>query len=132
MDTIALLNPDIEGDPTHMYGSKQIDYISISPALAEIVTKGGHHHSHQNIIRDHRGVHLYFRVQDLFDSNTFDKYQALYRRLRMARSNIITKCITRLQALYMKHNILERTTQIYYKKRVRRITEHSINYIITN
>ena len=27
VDTVALLNPDIEADPTYLYGSKRINYI---------------------------------------------------------------------------------------------------------
>ena len=67
VDTVALLNPDIETDPTYLYGSKRIDYIFTTPALAEISIKTGHHRFHQHIISDHKGVYLHFRASDLFD-----------------------------------------------------------------
>lgn len=60
VDTVALLNPDIETDPTYLYGSKRINYIFTTPALAEIAIKAGHHHFHQHIISDHKGVYLHF------------------------------------------------------------------------
>ena len=81
VDTVALLNSDIEDDLTYMYGSKQIDYIFTSPGSAEIVRKGGYRQFHQLMIKYHKGMYLHFRVQYLFDSKDFDKIQASYKRL---------------------------------------------------
>ena len=67
VDTVALLNPDIEQDPTYLYGSKRIDYIFTTYVLAEIALKAGHHHFHQHIISDHKGVYLHFQANGLFD-----------------------------------------------------------------
>ena len=40
IDTVALVNPEIEQDPTYIYGRKRIDYIFTSPALAAVAIKG--------------------------------------------------------------------------------------------
>lgn len=40
VDTVALLNPDIETYPTYMYGRKQIDYIFTTPAFSGVALKG--------------------------------------------------------------------------------------------
>ena len=42
IDSISLLNSDMEKEPTYLYGSNRIDYIYITPTLAECVIKAGH------------------------------------------------------------------------------------------
>ena len=64
------------------------------------------------MISDHKGVYLHFNVKDLFDSNTFDYSHASYRKLRMGRRDIVKNYITRLEALYQSHRILERAEDI--------------------
>ena len=54
VDTISILNPDIETKPTYLYGTKRINYIFTTDALAEIPIKGGHHAFHQHILSDHK------------------------------------------------------------------------------
>ena len=91
VDTVALLNPDIENDPTYLYGTKRIDYIFTTPLLAETSIKGEQHQFHQYIVGDHKGVHIYFKVPDLSDTSTMGKIHAVYRRLPIGRRGIVKK-----------------------------------------
>ena len=91
IDTVALLNPELEKDPTYLWGKKRIDYILVSPALAEIALKAGHHQFHQYFITDHKGVYIRFRAQDLFDTHSMDKTHKSYRRLRLGRRDIVER-----------------------------------------
>ena len=47
VDSVSLLNPDLEKDPTYLWGSKRIDYIFVTPVLAEVALKAEHHQFHQ-------------------------------------------------------------------------------------
>ena len=40
---VFLLDPDKHEDHTYLWGTKHIDYILVSPALAELAIKAGHH-----------------------------------------------------------------------------------------
>ena len=54
VDTVVLLNPEIEADLIYIYKSKRIDYIFSTHLFAEIAIKSGNHHFQQHIISDHR------------------------------------------------------------------------------
>lgn len=41
MDYVAILNPDIELDPTYLYGHKRVDYLFTIPTLFELDNEGG-------------------------------------------------------------------------------------------
>ena len=41
VDSVALLNLDIEHEPIYRYGPKQIDYILTTPTLADLAIKWG-------------------------------------------------------------------------------------------
>ena len=43
LDSVSLPNPDLEEDPTYLWGTKMIDYIFMTQALAEVALKVGHH-----------------------------------------------------------------------------------------
>ena len=105
IDSISLLNPDLHSDPTYLWGKKRIDYILISPSLAEVAVKAGHHTYHQHFISDHKGLYIQFKASDLFDTATMDKSHAAYRRLRMGRRDIVDRYITHLKGLYKTHDI---------------------------
>jgi len=108
IDSISLLNPDLHSDPTYLWGKKRIDYILISPSLAEVAVKAGHHTYHQHFISDHKGLYIQFKASDLFDTATMDKSHAAYRRLRMGRRDIVDRYITHLKGLYKTHDIWNR------------------------
>ena len=112
IDTVSLLNPDLMEDPTYLWGSKRIDYILVSPPLAELALKAGHHQYHQHFISDHKGVYIQFNAGDIFDTATVDKSHASYRRLRMGRRDIVERYVTRLVRLYKEHHIWERAVKL--------------------
>ena len=43
IDAVGVLNLSQSSDPIYMYGSQRIDYIFVTPALAAIAVKAGHH-----------------------------------------------------------------------------------------
>ena len=116
IDSITLMNPELEKEPTYLYGSKRIDYILITLTLAETALKVGHHQYYQHFITDHKGVYIQFRASDLFDTDKVDRSHEAYRRLRLGRRDIVTKYITRLEFLYAEHCILERAEELAEKE----------------
>jgi len=115
VDSVSLLNPDLESDPTYLWGSKRIDYIFVTPSLAEVALKAGHHQFHQHFITDHKGVFIQFRAQDLSDTQFIDKSHNSYRRLRLGRRDIVKRYIDKLEELYEGHKILERSEALQGK-----------------
>ena len=99
VDTVALINPDIKNYPTYIHRQKRSHYIFTSSVLTEVAIKRGRHQFHQLMISNHKGVYFHFNGRNLFDSSTFEKSHASYRKLRMRRRGIV-KCITRLENLY--------------------------------
>ena len=55
VDSVSLLNPDLNRDKTYIYGTTCIYYITISLILAESLLKAGHHQFHQHLIFNHKG-----------------------------------------------------------------------------
>ena len=55
VDSISLLDSELNNDPTYLWGSKWIKHIPIYPTLAELAVKAGHHHFNQHFISDHKG-----------------------------------------------------------------------------
>ena len=100
---MALLNPDLEQDPTYLWGSKRIDLVLVSSALAGVAVKAGHHNFNQHFVSDHKGIFIQFKAADIFDTSTMDKSHVSYRRLRMGGRDIVEKCITHLVGLYQEH-----------------------------
>ena len=43
IDSIKIMKPELKKEPTYLYESKRMDYILITPTLAEIALKAGHH-----------------------------------------------------------------------------------------
>jgi len=78
IDSVSLLNPGLMEDPAYLYGSKRIDYICVTPTLAESPLKARHHQFHQYFITNHKGVYLQFHAGDLFDTSTMDQSCASY------------------------------------------------------
>ena len=58
IDAIGQLNPSWSEDKTYIDGSKRIDHIFISPGLAEIALKAGHHLFHLHFISDHKEIYI--------------------------------------------------------------------------
>ena len=108
VDYVSLLNPYLELDPTYLWASKRIDYIFVTPALAEVALKAGHHQFHQHFISDHKGVYIQFRAHDLFDTQLMDKSHKSYRRLRLGRRDIVERYLEKMEYRYEAHKILER------------------------
>ena len=106
------MNPDLETDPTYLWGSKRIDYILVSPPLVEVAVKAGHHQYHQHFISDHKGAYIQFHAGDIFETATVDKSHASYRRLRMGRRDIVDRYITHLVGLYKEHHIWDRAVKL--------------------
>ena len=75
MDIVPKCNTSLSSDPTYIHSSKRLDYILLSPNLAEITIKAGHHKFYQHIISDHKGVYEHFRAEELFDTETIDGSQ---------------------------------------------------------
>ena len=109
---MALLNPDLEQDPTYLWGSKRIDLVLVSPALAGVAVKAGHHNFNQHFVSDHKGIFIQFKAADIFDTATMDKSHASYRRLRMGRRDIVDKYITHLVGLYQEHHVWTRAEKL--------------------
>ena len=89
IDSISLLNPELEKDLTYLWGPKRIDYIFINPSLTKSVLKAGHHHFNQKFISYYKGVYIQFKAGNIFDTATMDRSHASYRRLRMGRRDIV-------------------------------------------
>ena len=93
VDIAPQFDPLLAQSPTYLHSSKRLDYIILSPHLAEIAIKEGHHQFHQYMVSDHKGVYVHFRAEDLFDTETMDRSQLAYRRLRLCRRDIVEKYI---------------------------------------
>ena len=76
IDSISLLNPELHYDPTYLWGKKRIDYIFISPSLADVAVKAGHHNYYQHFISDHKGIYIQFNTSYLFDTATMGRSRA--------------------------------------------------------
>ena len=109
VDIAPQFDPLLAEDPTYLHSKKRLDYILLSPNLAEIAIKAGHHQFHQFMVSDHKGVYVHFRVEDLFDTETMDRSQLAHRRLRLCRRDIVEKYITKLEQLFNDHRLLPRT-----------------------
>lgn len=110
---MSLSNPDLENDPTFLYGFKRIDYIFIIPTLVELALKAGHRQPHQHVISDHKVVYTQFIADDLIGIKTIYKSNASYIKLRIGHMDIVHIYIDRLEEIYTKHTILERVDAIY-------------------
>ena len=115
IDVISLLDLDKHDDPTYLWGKKRIDYILISPALAELAVKAGHHQFNQHFISDHKGIYLQFHAKDIFDTATMDKSRASYRRLQISRRDIVLRYVSHLEQLYKVHYIWQRAEKLARK-----------------
>jgi len=105
IDSIFLLDLDLHKDPKCRWGSKRIDYILISPTLAEVTVKAGHHNFNQNFISDHKDLYIQFNAGDIFDMAAIDRSHVSYQRLHMGRNDIVQRYIFHLEALYKEHGI---------------------------
>jgi len=76
IDAVSLLDPDTHEDPTYLWRLKRINYIRISPALAELTVKVGHHQFNQYFISNHKGVYLQFQANNIFDTATMNRSHA--------------------------------------------------------
>ena len=108
IDSISLLDPGLNIDPAYLWGSRRIDYILISPTLAEMAVKAGHHNFHQHFISDHKCIYIQFKAGGIFEASTMDKSHASYRELRMGKRDIVDCYISHLENLYKKHHIWQR------------------------
>ena len=108
VDIATQFDPLLVQSPTYIHSSKRLDYILLSPHLAEIAIKAGHHQFHQYMVSDHKGVYVHFRAEDLFDTETMDRSQFAYRRLRLCRRDIVEKYIKKLEQLFEEHQLLPR------------------------
>ena len=95
-------------DETYLDGSKEIDHIFLSPSLADVALKAGHHKFHQHFISDHRGIYIHFKVKDLFDMSTFDTTPFAYRELKMEDRDKVEKYIEYLEQIYEDNKFKER------------------------
>ena len=109
VDIATQFDPLLAQNPTYLHSTKRLDYILLSPNLAEIAIKAGHHQFYQYMVSDHKGVYVHFRADDLFDTDTVDGSQLAYRRLRLCRRDIVEKYITKLEQLFDDHKLLPRT-----------------------
>ena len=100
IDSVSLLNPNLEEDSTYFYGSKWIYFIFMTPTLVEMALKASCHQFHQHFISDYKGVYVQFSVDKLFDTHIKDKRHASYMKLKIGRRNIVQKYIDRLEELY--------------------------------
>ena len=89
VDVATQFDPLLAQDPTYIHNNKRLDYILLSPNLAEIAIKAGHHNFHQHLVSDHKGVYVHFRADDLLATETIDRSQIAYRRLRLCRRDIV-------------------------------------------
>ena len=108
IDAVSLLNPDMEEESTYLWETKRIEYIVMTPALAEVSLKAGYHQFNQLFISGHTRVYLQLRAENLFGTRLMDKNHASYRRLRMEQRDIVVRCIERLERLYKEHAFLGR------------------------
>ena len=108
IDIATQFDPLLAQSPTYLHSSKRLDYILLSPHLAELAIKADHHQFHQHVVSDHKGVYVHFRAEDLFDTDTMDRSQMAYRRLRLCRRDIVEKYIAKLEQLFEEHHLLPR------------------------
>ena len=85
IDSIALMNLELEKDPTHMYESKRIEYILITPTLVETALKARHNQYHQRFIIDQKGVYLEFRASGMSDADKIYRSHEAYRHLQLRK-----------------------------------------------
>ena len=100
MDAMEQLNPSAINDKTYLEGSKRIDHIFLTPDLAEIALKAGHHPFHQYFISDHKGIYIQFQAKDFFDDPTVDQTFFSYRGLQMDKRSMVEKYVEKLESIY--------------------------------
>ena len=55
VDIAPQVDPLLAQSPTYLHSRKRLDYILLSPHLAEIAIKAGHHQFHQYMVSGHKG-----------------------------------------------------------------------------
>ena len=58
IDSIILMNLELDNDPTYLWRSKRIDCMFISPALAKAAVKAGYHQFNQHFLATIK-VHIF-------------------------------------------------------------------------
>ena len=94
IDSISLLDPELNNDPTYLWSSKRIDYISISLTLAGLAVKAGRHHFNQHFISDHKVIYIQFKAADISDTATIDRSHESYRQLLMSRRDMVGRYVS--------------------------------------
>lgn len=80
VETIQHLNPHFISGKTYIDGSKRIDHIFLTPELADLAIKAGHHPFLQHFTSGHKGVYVHFQVQNIFSLATFFCFLHTYER----------------------------------------------------
>ena len=106
IDIVPELNPSLASDPNYLHSSKNLEYILLSPNLAELTIKAGHHQFHQHLKSYHKGLHARFRAEGLFDTQTMDRSQMAYMRPRLCKKDIVEKYIHKLEDLFKEHTYI--------------------------
>ena len=115
LDTVAMMNPELETDTTYLWSKRRIDYAFITPGLRAAVVKAGHHPFHQHLVTDHKGVFVYFLTDVLFDSSEIDGSHISQRRLDLGKRTTVERYVKKLEELYEHHRILGRLNNIECK-----------------
>ena len=108
VDAISYLNPSLKNDKTYLYGFKQIDHIFLSPELAYVALKAGHHQFYQHFVTDYKGVYIHFKVRDLFEEEKIDSTKFAFRELQLENRERVEEYITSLEKMYEDNNFVER------------------------
>ena len=112
IDAIGQLNPSWSEDKTYIDGSKRIDHIFISPDLAEIALKAGHHPIHQHFISDHKGIYIQFQAKDFFDDPSIDQTFYSFRGLQLNKQEAVEKYIEELERIYSDNKFIKRLHEV--------------------
>ena len=112
IDPMNHIHPQLEEVPTHINGSRQIDYCFVSPNLLPYVTKGGILPLNYSMISDHRTIFIDIKYTHLLQGEWIDPIGPTPRTLRLKNINATTKYIRILKQYFQQHRIREKLVKI--------------------
>jgi hypothetical protein len=98
--------------PTYSRGTKQLDYILMTPTVASHFARCGADPFNHQFFSDHRGIYVHLKLEGLFDRNLPPLARPTYRDIRSGSPRLIRAYIMELNQYFVEHNIPERMDRL--------------------
>jgi hypothetical protein len=104
---------------TYTRGTKQLDYVFVTPRLADHILRSGYESFHARIASDHRGYFVDFALAGFMDRQLPSIFSATSRAIRGTLPSNITKHTRHLHAYFEERDMfrLVKLQKNWYKKK---------------